>query len=137
MAYRRNLTIADGQVAATATEITVGPSDDGGRVNLTFCNTGTQEETLVLTVTRGSGGTARRLKRITIQPDEQCEFSGLPLNRDDSLKGVTTTASVVDYIVSVGPADSPFRFEVQDADGIRKNMGALNEALYQGAFNEP
>ena|SRR3990167_2108863 len=136
MANKRNLTLADGQVATTSTEITAGPSDDGGRMNVFFSNTGTVEEILILTLTRGSDGTARRIKRITLQENEQCEISGLPMNKDDSLKASTTTASVVDYVVSVGPEDSPLRVEVQDADGIRKTMGALNEALFQGSFNE-
>ena len=137
MAGRRNLTLADGQVGTSAAEITAGPSDNGGWVNVFFSNTGTAEETLTLTLTRGSGGTARRLKRITLKEGEQCDIIGLPLNRDDSLKASTTTASVVDYGVSVAPEGTPFRFEIQDADGVRKNIGVLNEALYQGAYLLP
>ena len=137
MANRRNLNVADGTVAVTSTEITAGPSDEGGYVNVFFANTGSAEETLILTLTRGSGATARRFKRITLHENEQCEILGVPLNRDDSLKASTTTVSVVNYWVAVAPEGTPFRFEVQDADGIRKNTSLLNDALYQGAYLNP
>ena len=136
MANRRNLTIADGTVAASATEIATGPSDQGGRVNVSFANTGTAEEVVILTITRGTG-TARRLKRFTLGPDEQADLNGQALNKDDSLKASSTNAEVVDYVVSIAPEDTPFSFEIQDADGIRKNMGTLNEALFQGTYNAP
>ncbi len=137
MANVRNLTIADGQLATSTTTITNGPSDRGGRINLFLANTGTAEETVILTLTRGSAGTARRVKRFTLKENEQCEISGLPMNGDDVLKGYTTTASVVDYVVSVGPEDSPLRFEIQDGDGVRKTLSVLNEALFQGAYLVP
>lgn len=127
---RRNLVIADGQVATTSTEITTGPSDEGGRVNVTFHNTGTADETLVLTLTR-SGGTARRIKRVVLAENESCEICGLPLNGTDSLKGSTTTASVVDYTVSVGPDDSPLTFALYDANGVPRNVSDILEQLIQ------
>ena len=131
MAITRRLTTADGQVAASTTEIATGPSDSGGRINVTFCNTGTAEETLVLTVTRGSGGTARRLRRNVLQANEQLVVAGLPLSGDDSLKAATTNASVVDYLVSVGPDDSPFTFTVYDESGLPKSAPAVLETLAQ------
>jgi hypothetical protein len=131
MAASRNLTIADGQVAATATEITAGPSNQGARVNVVFHNTGSTEETLILTLTRGTDGTARRVKRVVLKENESCDISGLPMNGTDSLKAVTTTASTVDYVVSVGPEDSPYTFAVYDENGVPKSVPDTFDQLIQ------
>lgn len=137
MANPRNLTLADGQLGITAAEIAAGPSSYGGWVNIFFANTGTAQETIILTITRGSAGTARRFKRIVLDENDQCEIIGLPLNSDDSLKALTSTASVVDYWTAVAPEGTAFRFEVQDAEGVRKDISVLNNALFQGGFLLP
>lgn len=128
MGQTRNLTIADGQVAATATEITAGSGDMAQRLNLTFCNTGSQDETLVLTISR-NGGTARRLKRVVLATEEQLEITGLPLNSTDSLLGVTSNASVVDYIVSIAAAEAPLSMQVYDSLGGLKTAPYVLEQL--------
>lgn len=126
-----NLNFADGQVAATATQICVGPSEDAqtlGRLLATFCNTGTDTETLVLTVSR-NGGTARRLYRCTLDPDEQLIVNGLPLNRTDSFLASTTNAGVVDYVVAIAPQDTPFSVQVFDDDGSPRPGTTLGDLI--------
>ena len=122
--------MTDGQVAATATEITAGPADDAQRVDVTFSNTGTVRETLTLTISR-NGGTARRLRRVELDVDEQFEITGLALNKTDSLLGITTTASVVDYVVSISAENSPYQMMVYDAYGAPKSAPAVLEQLVQ------
>ena len=130
MAVRRNLTLADGQVAATATEIATGPSDDGGRVNLTFCNVGSAEETLILTMSR-NGGSARRLCRKVLAPNEELWLGGIPLNQSDSLKAATSNAEAVDYTVSKAPEEAAMTCQVFDENGTPKSVSAILEQLAQ------
>lgn len=127
---KRNLTLADGQVAATATEITAGPGDMARRVNVSFSNVGGAEETLVLTITRNSG-TARRLRRVTLAANEQFEITGLPLNSTDSLKAATTNASSVDYMVSLAPDDAPLSSCVYDENGSPRHVSDILEQMIQ------
>ena len=134
MGTKRNLNLTDGQLAASPAEITVGPCDIAKRLNLTFCNTGTAEETIILTLTR-SGGTARRLKRVVLQENEQFEICGLPLDSDSSLKGSTTNAGAVDYTISIG-AEGPLIYKIFDADGIPKMVGNALNALTLGQYND-
>ena len=128
MALTRKLTIADGQVAATATEITVGPSDAGGWINALFYNTGDSDETLILTLSR-DGGTARTLRQITLAADEAFELVGLPLNGTDSLRAQTTTASTVDYVVAIAAADTKLASCVYDSDGLPKVLAEIIKQL--------
>jgi hypothetical protein len=132
---KRQLNIADGQLAATATEITAGAGDVAKRLNLTFCNTGSAEETIILTLTR-SGGTARRIKRVVLQENEQFELGGFPLNSDASLKGYTTNGGVVDFTVSIAAEESLATYMIFDADGVPKILGNALQALTLGAYND-
>ena len=124
-----NLTVADGQVAAEATEILTGDSN-AVRYNLSFHNVGDAAETLVLTLSR-DGGTARRLKRVELAPAESLEVSGLPLNKTDSLLAETTTADAGDYVIAKAPDQQPAGSVVYDAEGIPKTAPVLIEQLAQ------
>jgi hypothetical protein len=124
----RNLTLADGQVAATATAVYTGVGNVGRRLNVTLANTNTTEETVVLTFAR-KGGTARRLARVVLAPNEQFELCGLPLDREDVLYGVTTTADVVDYIVSIAADEAQSRRTVYDESGMEKTYPDVVEQL--------
>ncbi len=120
-----NLTIASGQVPATAAEIVHGPSDAASRLNLTFSNVSTYNETLILTVSR-NGATAVRICRVVLAPNEALEICGFPLNFTDSLLAVTTDALSVDYLVSIAPNDSPQTRSVYGDDGTVK-VGGLSQ----------
>lgn len=125
----KNLNLSGGQVAATATEISAGSSDQGRRINVTFANTGAQTETLVLTLAV-NGGTARRLFRCTLDENEQLVVGGLPLDRRDSLRAATTNALAVDYVVSIAALDSLLTFQKYDEDGQPVRGGlSIGEAL--------
>lgn len=114
-------TLADGQVAITTpTALLTGVP---GPVSVTFCNTGVVSETLVVTLAR-AGGTARRVARAVLAADEQLVLAGVPLNAADSLKAVTTTAGVVDYVVYAAPDAAPLTAYTLDANGAIKNGAA-------------
>lgn len=95
----RTLTIADGQVAAAAATILNGSSaPPSGRVDVILQNTSAVTQEIVLTMQR-AGGTARRVARGQLAEDEQMIVSGLSMQPDDTLLGVTTGSSAVDYLV--------------------------------------
>lgn len=123
-----NLTTGSGQVATTATQITAGVGNRARRLNLKFCNVGGQTETLILTLSR-NGATAVRIKRVVLEPNEEFRISGLPLNATDSLLGVTTNASSVDYFVSIAGTEAPYAEETYDDAGRVKNAPYIVEQL--------
>lgn len=113
----KNLTIADGTVAATATQIAAGPGDHARPVNVLLSNTGTQDETVMLTISR-NGGTQRRIWRGVLSPNWQARICGLPLNGTDSLLASATDAGVVDYLVSIAGREAPLTMAVYDDSGF-------------------
>ena len=126
--FTTNLTTGDGQVATTATQITTGVGDRAVRLDLKFCNVGGQEETLVLTISR-NGGTARRLKRVVLQANEEFKISGLGLNKSDSLLAATTNASSVDYVIAISAPNSQYTEETFDDSGRVKRAPYIQEQL--------
>ncbi len=112
----KNLTIADGQVAATATQIVTG-RDHARKLNVILSNTGTQDETVILTYRR-NGGTPRRIWFGVLSPNWQARICGLPLNGADVLLGQTTDAGVVDYVVSMTGIDAPLTMAVYNDAGL-------------------
>ncbi len=114
-------TLADGQVAAATTAVLAAGTP--GPVTLTFANTGSLDETLTVTVTRGTG-TARRLVKIVLSTDEQLFIANLPLNAADTIKAETTTALTVDYLVVAAPDAAPLTITTLDANGAIKSGGA-------------
>ncbi len=128
MTNKINVVTGDGQVAITATQIAAGPSSQGGRVNVLFANVGTTTETLVVTTTR-IAGTARRVHRCFLDPNECLHIRGLPLNGEDSLLAMTTTALTVDYVVSIAAPDAPLEIMVFDDQGLPKVSPQMLEQL--------
>ena len=126
--FTKNLTLASGQVAATATEITAGSGNHAKRLNIKFCNVGGQEEELILTVSR-NGATAVRIKRVVLAANEEFRIGGFPLNSSDSLLGVASNASSVDYLVSIASENAPYTEETYDADGRLKTAPYILEQL--------
>jgi hypothetical protein len=91
-------TLANGQVAAAATAILTATTTD--IVNVTLGNTsGASTETVQLTVLR-NGGTARRLARVVLAPNEHAIISGIPVESGDIIKASATDATTVDYDVT-------------------------------------
>lgn len=112
----KNLTIADGQLSASATQVTAGPGDHARKINVILSNTGTQDETVVLTYSR-AGGTQRRVWYGVLSPNWQARICGLPINGGDVLYGQTTDANVVDYLVSITGIDAPLAMAIYDDSG--------------------
>ena len=130
----RNLTTAAGVVATTATEITAGAGDHARRLNLKFCNVGSQTETLILTISRNSA-TARRIKRVVLEPNEEFKLGGMPLNQSDSLLAVTTTADSVEYTIAIASPDADYTEATYDDAGREKHAPYILEQL--DAINSP
>lgn len=123
----RNLTLADGRLGTTAATVISGADVPEKRVDVLLQNTGTSEETIVLTFQR-AGGTARRLARIVLQENEQALARNVPMQPDDTLLGLTTTASTVDYIVQSG-GDGSFGIEVYDSRGSGRGIVTMRRLL--------
>jgi hypothetical protein len=125
----RDLTLADGQLGTTAATLYSGASApaNGHRIDVILQNTGDSEETVVLTFQR-MGGTARRLFQCVLQADEQLLLRGVPVQPDDTVLAVTSTASVVDYLVTVSSA-ATLTAEVLDSSGTNKGVTTLRKIL--------
>lgn len=124
----RNLTLANGQLETTAATLLAGsaaPSE--GLVNVALNNTGSSEETVLLTL-QVRGGTARRVARVVLNENEAAHVKGVPLAAEDTLLAVTTTASAVDYLVTVG--DGSLRVQALSADGTDKGVSTLRRILF-------
>lgn len=120
----RKLTLADGQLAASAGTILAGSSLDGGEgglVQVSCQNVGSSAETVVITMKR-AGGTARRVARAVLAADEQLQITGLPMQPDDTLLGATTNATSVDYLVTA--SDGPLVIRTLGASGSAKTVRA-------------
>ncbi len=113
----QNLNIANGQVAAAAAQIVAGPGTRARSINVILSNTGTQDETIILTLSL-NGGTPRRVWYGVLSPNWQARICGLPLNGTDSLLAQTTDASVVDYIVSVAAKEAPLTMAIYNDSGL-------------------
>jgi hypothetical protein len=114
----RTLTLADGQVAASAASILSSLDAGIEHVGVTFINTGTATETLVVTMRR-AGGTARQIARAILSAKESLVLSGVAMQPDDTLLAATTNASAVDYVVT-GGSQGPFVAVSHDQYGAVK-----------------
>lgn len=124
----RPLTLADGQLGTTAATLLSGAdAPQSGRVDVVLSNTGTSEETVVLTFQR-SGGTARRLARLVLNANEQAHVRGVAVQPDDTLLAVTSTASAVDYLVTASGA-ATLTVDVLDGAGTSKGVATLRRIL--------
>ncbi len=124
----QNLVLGDGQVETTAAIVLQGALSIAGRYNLTFANSGSSSETLVLTYSR-NGGTQRLIRTVTLETDEVFEITGLPVNKADAVYAATTNASVVDYVTSVAAMESPLTSQAYDATGAPKSSPQMLEQL--------
>ncbi len=124
----QNLTLTSGQVAAVATQITMGRGNRAKPLNLKFCNVGVVEQTLTLTVSR-NGATAVRIKQVVLAINEEFLITGLGLNGTDSLLAVTTSAASIDYLVSQAGDDTPYTESVFDDSGRVKTAPYIIEQL--------
>lgn len=111
--------LADGQLAATATAMYTA---DGSTTVLAVVlenTSGSASETVVLTLTR-SGSSARRIVRAVLAANEQLIVQGLNVSPGDILKGSATDATTVDYTVFSSTGE--FRLTSLDASGAQKQV---------------
>lgn len=92
---------ANGQVANTKTTIYTASSVTAYRPCVTFFNTNAATQTITLYY-KASAGTSRSLRQFSLAQFQSAVFDErLILNTGDVLEAVTTTASAVDYTVSL------------------------------------
>lgn len=116
--------VADGQVAAAAAAIFTGTATQYGQANISLLNTsGSTTETILVTISR-QGGTARRVARAVLSPNEQLYIAGLPVANGDVVKASTTDATTVDYIVALTETDVPFEVWTADTNGATKQVNS-------------
>lgn len=114
------LTLADGQLPSSAASLQAG-SGTGLKVSGIFSNTGGSSETVSLYVSR-NGGTNRKILQAVLATGETLIVNGINLASNDTLLGVATDASVVDYVLSHGTDE--FEAKVLDANGALKSGSA-------------
>ena len=125
MAARRELTLVAGQLGTTAATLLAGvDAPPSGRVNLLIHNTGTLTEKVILTF-QLAGGTARRVARAELKENQQLFVHGLPIQSGDTLLGVTTSASVVDYLITAS-SDPTLSVVCLEADGTQKGSSSFD-----------
>lgn len=120
-------TIADGQLAASSATLVTGALGLKGHVTLMLQNTGTAQETILVTLTRANG-TARRLSRIVLEENESAHLRNVPIQQGDVIAGYTTTASSVDYLIFGAPGGG-LALELYDASGASKGVTTLRKIL--------
>lgn len=113
-AATREQTFASGQLDLTAATVIAGSSvPPGTRLDVILHNTSSVTQEVVLTF-QVAGATAVRLARGVLAEDEQMVVTGLRMQADDTLLGVTTSSGAVDYLVM---AAGQFEVRTLDARG--------------------
>ena len=115
----RTLTLADGQLGTTAATVIAGATVPAGtRLDVILQNTSAVTQEVVLTFQR-AGGTARRVTRGVLAENEQLMLTGLPIQPDDTLLGVTTGSTAVDYLV-LASSSNVLAIQTFDANGTAR-----------------
>ena len=96
-------TIADGQMATSETNMYLVPAATKGYVKqVTIYNTNAAQQTISIFIKR-SGGTSRQIRRFVLDQYESVDLvddgDTLELSTGDAIRGLTTTATAVDYVV--------------------------------------
>lgn len=119
----RELSLADGQLAASASTLISGSDVGTGFVSIVLANTSTVEQTVVLTFSR-AGGTARRLARAVLAEGDQLIVNNLPMQGDDVVQGYATVANNVDYVVYSATSGESVTITAIDASGNPRTESA-------------
>jgi hypothetical protein len=134
-----SLLIANGQLAVSATALATATGSDLWSLRLTNTS-GSLTETVLVTVLR-QAGTARRIARIVLAPNEQAVLSNIPVESGDVVKCATTDATTVDYdLTGVGanglavlPNFPPTSLQLFDAAGaVKAAAGTTSSATVTG-----
>lgn len=124
----RTHTLASGQLGASSATLLAGSSaPPSNRVDIVLQNTGSNSETVVLTL-QVAGATARRVCRAVLEENEQLFVIGLPIQPDDTLAASASNASAVDYTI-FGSNGGGLRIEALRGDGVSKGVSTLQRIL--------
>lgn len=138
MVAANTVTVADGQLLSSAGTILDNTSLSNGwsgHFSLYLSNTSASlTQTIVITMKR-AGGTARRIARFVLAPNEQAWINNFPFELNDTLLGVTTNASTVDYMIVAGGNGSLSSYTL-DANGAVKqvNTGVSGNQTISGVL---
>ena len=92
--------LADGQLASSKSTLYTVPVSTVGLVKyMSFFNTNTTNETVILYL--NASGTSRRIARFVLGQNESAAIDcSLSLQAGDLIEAQTTTASMVDYVIT-------------------------------------
>ena len=126
----RELTLADGQLPTTAATLVSGGDVPNHHVSGVFANVSTYDVTVTITFKR-AGGTARRIAYAVLAPNESLRLNDQPIQGDDTLLGLASVATAIDYVLFVGSpgGQAPGVAQAGAAGSIRSEMsGSLTLA---------
>ena len=93
--------LADGQLPAAEGDLYTCPADTRVFIKSMVFASGVSTVETVEILLQPSGGTARRLVRVPLSQHEQLYFNeALMLDAADKIRGATTNATSVDYVIS-------------------------------------
>lgn len=90
--------VAEGQMATTETDM-YAPTG-AVHCNLYLFNTNAADQTVILFLQK-SGGTSRKIWQGLLSQNWSAEKLGFRMGNGDKLRGLTTTATAVNYVVEV------------------------------------
>jgi hypothetical protein len=130
-----SLNIANGQLAATSTALAASSVPTSSDLfTLVLRNTsGSLTETITITVTKTSSGTARKYPQIVLLPNESAIMRNIPMESGDTIKGQASDATTVDFVLTgvgtsnIEPDFAPTSINTYDSSGNPKS-GGVNSA---------
>lgn len=118
------LVLADGQLgSSSATVLSVGTGERV--VTILLFNTNAVTQKVYLSVAR-AGGTERQFFQCELEQYETAQINGLVLDPSDVISGYATSASVVNYQISIS---QPYSVQMRDAKGATKQSSELSVTL--------
>lgn len=94
--------LADGQLPAAKGTLYTSVGITYEKI-VALCNVSGSSQTVKLYVNRAVSGVSRRIRTMTLDPDQSYELSiALPMSAGDLLEGESTNATSVDYVIGGG-----------------------------------
>ena len=123
--------VADGQLPTSAAALYTVPSLSQNpstaptrQATVSLRNTSASTtETVLIAMVRSAGANApRTIAQLVLAPNEAAIVQGVPLAPGDSIRGQTTDANTVDYLVSTESTTVAFVVQCYDANGALKQV---------------
>jgi hypothetical protein len=90
----------DGQIASSEGQIYYAPTKSTFAKSVFLFNTSATTQTISLYVRRAPSATSRQFRQIVLKQYESADITPPLLSPGDSIRADTTTASVVDYVIT-------------------------------------